>query len=62
MLKRIEWANKLAFRQADKDARIFIEQALGPIISAPTMQAIASAETRQQAFAMALMCPEFQRR
>ena len=62
MLKRIEWANKLAFRQANKDAQMFLKHALGPIVSANTAQAIEGAETRQQAFAMALMCPEFQRR
>jgi len=62
MLKRIEWANKLAFKQADKDPQLFLQQALGPIVSSNTAQAIESAETRQQAFAMALMCPEFQRR
>ena len=62
MLKRIEWANKLAFRQANKDAQMFLKHALGPIVSTNTAQAIEGAETRQQAFAMALMCPEFQRR
>lgn len=62
MLKRIEWANKIAFKQVDKDPQIFLQQALGPMVSSDTMQAIENAETRQQAFAMALMCPEFQRR
>ena len=54
MLKRIEWANELAFKQADIDASIFLQQALGPIVSADTVQAIADAETRHQAFAMAV--------
>ena len=62
MLKRIEWANRLSFKEADNDPQIFLQQALGPIVSVKTMQAVKMAETRHQAFALALMCPEFQRR
>ena len=62
MFKRVEWANKLAFRQSDKNARDFLDQALGPQLKASTAQTIAEAENRQQAMALALMCPEFQRR
>jgi len=36
--------------------------ALGPLASAETRQAVALAESRQQALALAFMAPEFQRR
>jgi len=39
-----------------------IETVLGPLASADTRQAIARAESRQQAITLALMAPEFQRR
>ena len=38
------------------------DRALGPQLKASTAQTIAEAENRQQAMALALMCPEFQRR
>ena len=39
-----------------------VETALGPIASAETRAAVARAESRQQALALAFMSPEFQRR
>jgi uncharacterized protein (DUF1800 family) len=39
-----------------------LADALGPLASAETRQAVALAESRQQALALAFMAPEFQRR
>lgn len=44
------------------DPRAFIEKAFGPILSNPTRQAVARAETRNQGLAIAFLSPEFQRR
>lgn len=44
------------------EPRDFIEQILGPSVSGETRQAVMRAESRQQALAIALMAPEFQRR
>ena len=62
VLKRIEWANELASRLPDMDARQFLQTALGPRLSAHTLRAVSRAESGQQGFVMALMSPEFQRR
>jgi uncharacterized protein (DUF1800 family) len=39
-----------------------LETALGPLASTETRSAVARAETKQQAIALLLMAPEFQRR
>jgi uncharacterized protein (DUF1800 family) len=60
---RLDIANNFAERVADRvgpDA--VLDGALGPLASAETRQAVARAETRQQALALAFMAPEFQRR
>ena len=62
ILKRIEWANELSSRLPDMDARSFLKTALGPRLSKETLQSVSRAESGQQAFALALMSPEFQRR
>ena len=62
ILKRIEWANELSSRLPDMDARSFLQTALGPRLSKETLQSVSRAESGQQAFALALMSPEFQRR
>ncbi len=62
LIKRIEWANELASRMPDIDGRSFLKTALGRQLSPQTLQAVSRAESGQQAFAMALMSPEFQRR
>jgi uncharacterized protein (DUF1800 family) len=62
MMKRIEWANELASRLATEDAREFLQAALGPRISEATLKSVSRAESVQQAFVLALMSPEFQRR
>lgn len=63
ILKRVEWANNIAFRHAaNTDARDFLHHALGPRLTPSTLKVVEGAESRQQALALALMCPEFQRR
>lgn len=44
------------------DPRMLTEAVLGPLASAETRQAVARAESKQQALALMLMSPEFQRR
>ena len=63
MGQRLDIANNFAERFADRvDPGDLIEIALGPLASAETRQAVARAESRQQALALVLMSPEFQRR
>jgi uncharacterized protein (DUF1800 family) len=60
---RLDVANRVAERIADRvDPKEILETALGPLASPETRQAIARAESRQQALALAFMSPEFQRR
>ncbi|HXW23557.1 MAG TPA: DUF1800 family protein, partial [Xanthobacteraceae bacterium] len=60
---RLDVANNLAERVADKvEPDAVVATALGPLASAETRQAIARAESRQQALALAFMSAEFQRR
>jgi uncharacterized protein (DUF1800 family) len=60
---RLDVANSVAERIADRvDPKEVLETALGPLASPETRQAIARAESRQQALALAFMSPEFQRR
>jgi uncharacterized protein (DUF1800 family) len=61
--QRLDIANRIAESMAatvEPDA--LMEHALGPLASAETRQAIARAESRQQALTLVLMAPEFQRR
>jgi uncharacterized protein (DUF1800 family) len=61
--QRLDIANELARRLGGQvDPRHALEEALAPLASAETRQAIMRAESRQQALAMLLMAPEFQRR
>jgi len=62
ILKRIEWANELSTRLPNMDARQFLQASLGERLSYDTLQTVARAESGQQAFILALMSPEFQRR
>ena len=62
IMKRIEWANKVAQRNSNFDARAFLTQALGPRITVKTLDTVNAAESNQQALILALMSPEFQRR
>jgi uncharacterized protein (DUF1800 family) len=60
---RLDVANSVAERIADRvDPKEVLETALGPLASPETRQAMARAESRQQALALAFMSPEFQRR
>jgi uncharacterized protein (DUF1800 family) len=63
LAQRIDIANQLARRvaaSANPDATL--EAALGPLASSQTRQAVARAESRQEAITLLLMAPEFQRR
>lgn len=60
--KRIEWANRVALRNQDIDARTFLGNGLGAMVSEATAQAVARAESPSQALTLALMSPDFQRR
>jgi uncharacterized protein (DUF1800 family) len=63
LTQRLDIANEIARRiggMTDPDA--VADDALGPLASTETRQTIARAESRQQALALLLMSPEFQRR
>ena len=63
LTQRLDIANEIARRiggMIDPDA--VVDDALGPLASNETRQTIARAESRQQALALLLMSPEFQRR
>jgi uncharacterized protein (DUF1800 family) len=63
MGRRLDIANNFAERVAERiDPAGILDTALGPLASAETRQAVARAESRQQALALAFMSPEFQRR
>lgn len=62
IIKRIEWANKVAQTNFNYDARTFLAEALGPRTSAKTGHIVETAESNQQALTLALISPEFQRR
>ena len=61
--QRLDIANLYAQRVEDRvDPNVVLETALGPLASAETRQAVSQAESRQQALALLVMAPEFQRR
>ncbi len=61
--KRIEWANTIAARYGDMlDARDIARQSYGELVSSRTEMALMRAESKQQALALWLASPEFQRR
>jgi uncharacterized protein (DUF1800 family) len=61
--QRLDIANSFAQRVAERaDPGAFLDDALGPLASSETRQAVARAESRQQALTLAFMSPEFQRR
>ena len=63
MGRRLDVANIYAERIAGRvDPRFVMETVLGSAVSAETRQAVARAESRQQALALLFMSPEFQRR
>src|SRR5215212_3190051 len=63
LAQRLDIANLYAQRVEDRvDPKVVLETALGPLASAETRQAVGQAESRQQALALLVMAPEFQRR
>ena len=63
VIKRVEWAQALADRLGSKvRPENLARAALGPGLSAATIQSIARAESASQGLTLALMSPEFQRR
>jgi len=63
LAQRLDIANRIAeLVSVRMEPSELIETVLGPLASADTRQAIARAESRQQAITLALMAPEFQRR
>jgi uncharacterized protein (DUF1800 family) len=61
---RLDVANAFADNVAESidDPLALVDEALGPLASAETRQAVARAESRAQALVLLLMSPEFQRR
>lgn len=62
IMKRVEWANRLADQNASLDGRALLQQGLSERASDETLQAVARAETPSQAIALALLSPDFQMR
>jgi uncharacterized protein (DUF1800 family) len=63
LAQRLDIANTFAQRVGDRlDAEVVADTALGPLASAETRRAIASAESKPQAMTFLLMASEFQRR
>jgi uncharacterized protein (DUF1800 family) len=61
--QRLDAANTFAQRVGEKlDPEAVADTAIGPLASAETRHAIASAESKPQALTFVLMAPEFQRR
>jgi len=63
LAQRLAIANAFAQREgASVDAQDLAETALGPLLTDHTRRVLQGAESRQQALALLLMAPEFQRR
>jgi uncharacterized protein (DUF1800 family) len=63
LAQRLDIANLYAQRVEDRvDPQAVLETVLGPLASAETRRAVMQAESRQQALALLVMAPEFQRR
>jgi uncharacterized protein (DUF1800 family) len=61
--QRIDIANQMARRISPAvDPKAMFEHTLAPVASTETRQAVSRAESRQQALALLLLSPEFQRR
>lgn len=59
---RMDVASLFAEQASSEDPRGLAEALFGPLLSAPTREAVARAETRQQGLALLFLSPEFQRR
>ncbi len=63
LLERLDWADQIASERAEAvDVRQLADALFGPALTDYTAQALRRAESRQQALALLLMSPEFQRR
>jgi uncharacterized protein (DUF1800 family) len=62
MGRRLDVANNFAERVSRVDPQYVMETVLGSTVSPDVKQAVARAESRQQALALLFMSPEFQRR
>jgi len=63
LAQRLAIANAFAQREgASVDPQDLAETALGPLLTEETQRVLRGAESRQQALALLLMAPEFQRR
>lgn len=63
ILERLDLAERVAARRAaDIDVPMLADDLLGPVLSQHSRQSVERAESRQQALALLLMSPEFQRR
>lgn len=63
IMERVQWAHALAERIATKpDPNALANGALGPLLSAPTRDAVMRAADATQGLALLLASPEFQRR
>jgi uncharacterized protein (DUF1800 family) len=63
LAQRLDIANQLARRMGgEADPREVFEEAIAPLASTETRQAVTRAESRPQALALLFMAPEFQRR
>jgi uncharacterized protein (DUF1800 family) len=63
LAQRLDIANAFARRFAGRtEPQALMDTAFGPLASAETRQAIGRAESREQAVALLLLAPEFQRR
>lgn len=62
IVKRLAWAKGFSAAFAPQNPMTAADQALGARLSPPVRNAIARAESRNEAFALLLMSPEFQRR
>ena len=62
IMKRVEWANRLANRNSSLDGRDLLDAGLGDRANPETLQAVMRAESPQQAIALALLSPDFQMR
>jgi uncharacterized protein (DUF1800 family) len=63
LMRRVEWSAALAARYGDRlDARALLPAALGETASSELVQTVARAASGEQALALLLASPEFQRR
>ena len=62
LVKRLDWSRAAAGMVQGADPNLSAAAALGPRLGDRTRMAVARAESRQEAFTLFLMSPEFQRR